>query len=172
LLSFVGIVVEEKVKGSASLVLSKPLSRRSFILSKFIASITITTFAFLLSIAGFMYYTYLLFPGFPMNNIVLGFFLLWIYFIFVISVSIFASTITKSYTVSAIIAFSVYIVMTLLANFSSANDFMPTTLANVFSSLLTGYKTFGDIAFTFVFTIFLIAALITGSMELFRRQEV
>ena len=63
-MTFMGLVVDEKVKGTLLLTLTKGLSRTAFILGKFFSAVLVFTLSYLLAVGACLYYTYLLFPAF------------------------------------------------------------------------------------------------------------
>lgn len=61
-----GLVVGEREKGTAAMILSKPLPRWAFLLSKFCAQVVVYGFAFIVSTLAAYYYTLFLFEALPL----------------------------------------------------------------------------------------------------------
>jgi ABC-2 type transport system permease protein len=171
-LVFMGIVVDEKVRGSAILVLTKSVSRTQFIISKFAASVLLFTVSYLVSVTAFSYYSYILFSKFLMNNTFLNFLSLWLLGVFIISVTIFASTISKSHILSAVIGFLGYALTMALTAIPYVKEFSPGFLGGLSLELLNGTKTAGDFIAPAVSTAVLSILFLTGSIIVFKRQEL
>jgi ABC-2 type transport system permease protein len=68
LLLSMGLVAVEKERGTAALMLSKPLGRGNFILAKFLGVAVILLAALLVAALGGYYYTLFLFEALPLGN--------------------------------------------------------------------------------------------------------
>ncbi|MFA6309628.1 MAG: ABC transporter permease, partial [Clostridia bacterium] len=112
---FMGLVAEEKQRGSAILVLTKNLSRLNFILSKFFASVLLFTFAYILSAVICIYYTFILFDEFWNPNLPLAIFMFWLYGVFLIALILFASIISRSPAIAALFGFIGFAVISFLS---------------------------------------------------------
>ncbi|MFZ5989051.1 MAG: ABC transporter permease [Bacillota bacterium] len=172
ILSFMGTVVDEKVKGSVILVLTKHVSRMQFVTSKFIAAVVFFTVSYALSALACIYYTYLLFPKFYNENLWLSIVLFWIYGVFVISITVFSSTISKSHMMAAIFGFIGYIAAPLITYIPVIGRFTPGQLESLSMDILTGVKTVGDTVGPVIVTLLVIMLFLTGSVMVFRKQEV
>ena len=95
-----GAVVGEKERGVAAMILSKPMARWAFIVSKFAAQFTVYLAGFLLAAIGAYYYTLFLFGPVEMGSFLLlnGLMLLWL--LTFVALSLLGSTLGKS-TVAA-----------------------------------------------------------------------
>jgi ABC-2 type transport system permease protein len=172
ILVFMSTVVDEKVKGSAVLILTKTVSRTMFILSKFSSAVILFTVSYIVSAAACIYYTYLLFGKFYVPNLELSIIAFWVYGIFIISITVLASVLGKSGTVSAVLAFLGFAAASAIAVLPHTGDYTPGALGGLSMQLLTGAKTAGDAAAPVVITALLAAAVIVGSITIFRKQEL
>ncbi|MCA9929060.1 MAG: YhfC family intramembrane metalloprotease, partial [Anaerolineales bacterium] len=91
-----GAVAGEKERGIAPMILSKPLPRWAFVLSKFSAQAIVYLGAFLLAALGAFYYTMLLFEPFQFWPFMLGNLLLLVWLLVFTAVSLLGSTIGRS----------------------------------------------------------------------------
>lgn len=91
-----GAVAGEKEKGNAAMILSKPLPRWAFLLSKFMAQALVYLGAFLLSALGAFYYTMLLFEPFAFWPFMLGNVLLLVWLLVFTAVTLLGSTLANS----------------------------------------------------------------------------
>jgi ABC-2 type transport system permease protein len=172
ILTFMGIVVDEKVKGSAILVLTKSVSRTQFILSKLAASVLLFTVSYLLAVLGCVYYTYVLFPQFSNEYLPITLALFWIYGLFIIAATILASTISKSHTMAAVLGFLSYALVSALAAFPKIGTFSPGALPSLGLGLLSGTMKLSDMTGAVLVTLGAFIAIIAASIALFKRQEL
>jgi len=105
LLLGMGAVAGEKERGTAALILSKPLPRWAFILSKFVAQALVYLLAFGLAAFGAAYYTGLLFEPLAPGPFLLGNLLLWVWLLTFAAVVLLGSTLASSTGVAAGIGF-------------------------------------------------------------------
>ncbi|MCX8131919.1 MAG: ABC transporter permease [Clostridia bacterium] len=171
-LIFMGIVADEKVKGSVILVLTKSVSRSQFIISKFFASVLLFTFSFILSTVAFSYYTYILFSKFMLDYTILSFFMLWLLGVFLISVTVFASTISKSHISAAVTGFAGYALTMALSAVPYVKDFSPGILGDFGLQILAGTKTAQDTVLPVIITVILCVIFVAGSATVFKKQEL
>lgn len=172
ILVFMSVVVEEKVKGSAVLVLTKTVTRAQFILSKCFASLTLYTVSFVLSVVACVYYTYLLFPAFYNDQLVLSLFMLWLYGVFMISITIFASTISKTHTIAAVLSITGFIISVGSSAIPYVSKISPGSLGAMGLSVLGGKAPVTDAVAPLIAGVVFSVMFIWGSVLVFRRQEL
>lgn len=172
ILVFMGIVVDEKIKGSVTMVLTKSLSRNWFILDKFIAATALYTLSFILAAGACTYYSFLLFAEFSTANLLIGLLLLWVYGIFIISFTIFSSTISKSHVISAVISLVIFLGTSAIGAIPKVGDYLPGALSSLGLGLITGTSKSGDIFLPLIVCIALILVFISLAVTAFRKQEL
>jgi ABC-2 type transport system permease protein len=125
LLMAMGLMAQEKDKGTAALMLAKPLSRPAFLLAKFGSlALTFTVSIVLAGAAGY-YYTLVLFKPLDLwgwlglNGMVLIFLLVYV------SLTLLCSTLTKSQVLAGGLATGVWMVLSLLGALPGVGDCMP-----------------------------------------------
>lgn len=91
-----GAVAGEKELGTAAMILSKPLPRWAFVLSKFIAQSLVYLLAFTIAAIGAYYYTWILFEPLHLGAFLLGNVLLLIWLLTFAGVTLLASVLTRS----------------------------------------------------------------------------
>jgi ABC-2 type transport system permease protein len=170
LLMTMGIVVQEKERGTAAFFLTRPVSRTTFLLAKF-ASIAIT---FLASVAiaalGCWYYTTILFeplawgPFLAMNGLML------IVFLVYMALSLLGSTLARSQGVAVGLAFVALIVISGIGAIPTIGNYLPGRLFSWGASLVLG----GTITAwpALWISLGIIAAALIAACLVFRRQEV
>ena len=172
ILVFMGIVVDEKVKGSVTMVLTKSLSRSWFILDKFIAAAVLYTLSFVLATGACTYYSFLLFPEFSAANLLTGLLLLWVYGIFIISFTVFSSTISKSHVISAVISLAVFLGISAIGAIPKVGDYLPGALSSLGLGLIKGTSKYGDVLLPLIISIAFILIFISLAVAAFRKQEL
>jgi len=172
ILVFMGTVVGEKVKGSAILVLTKTVTRSQFILSKYLAATILFTISFIVSVVACSYYTYLLFGRFYNNNLILGLFLMWLFITFIISMTIFASTLSKTITVSAVLGFLCFAGISALSALPVIKEYSPGSLLGMGLGLIDGKESVSEIVAPIVTSIVMIILFLIGSIYVLKKQEI
>lgn len=172
ILVLMGSVVDEKVKGSAILVLTKGVSRTQFILSKFSANVILFTFAYVLSAVSFVYYTYVLFPDWDTTHLFLSLAMFWIYGLLIISITLLASTVSKSHALAAVLGFIGYAVISASTVIPFLKKYSPQALNDIAMQVLTGSNNSGAVLIPVIITVFLTIITLTGTIALFNKQEI
>lgn len=130
-----GIVSNEKEKGTAIFVLVKPVNRKAFIISKFIAVLSITAIAVVASAIFAGFYTKLFFDQIPIAIFTIQNLLLILYISTILSITIMFSTISKSQILAGILSFFIWISFSLLSQLGEIGKLSPDNLINIASSL-------------------------------------
>jgi ABC-2 type transport system permease protein len=123
-----GSVAGEKEKGTAAIILSKPLPRWAFILSKYVAQSLVFALGFLLAALGAYYYTSILFDGFAFGPFLFGNSLLLLWLMVFAAVTLLGSTIARTTGASAGIALLGSIVLLLAGSLPRIGLFFPSGL--------------------------------------------
>ncbi|MFA5543889.1 MAG: ABC transporter permease subunit [Bacilli bacterium] len=167
-----GTVVQEKVKGSVLLVLSKNISRSNFILSKFFTGVVLFFGLFILSFLISVGYTYYFFNEVFFDGWVYTFILSLGIGLVVTSLGIFVSVISKSATISALLGFAIFAVLGIFNSIPSLVKFNPLGGISMINSIMAGeinktaiYIQFGSIILSTVF-------VVVTSITLFKKQEL
>lgn len=128
LLMTMGVVVQEKEKGTAAMMLVKPLSRGGFLLAKFAALCLAFLGSLLLAGLGAYYYTVILFeaPDFGAWMGLTG--LMWVQLVIYIAITLLASTLVRSQAAAAGIGFGALILFALLESLPGLGEYMPGQL--------------------------------------------
>jgi ABC-2 type transport system permease protein len=172
ILIFMGIVSDEKSKGSAVLVLTKAVSRNIFLVSKFVAASLVVIATLIPSYMVFYLYTYLLFDKFPAGSSFIGVLMYLLFSIFIIAFTLFASTMTNKTSYSALIAIGGYFLLSILSVLPKISDWFPMKLNDAAYQISAGLNVFGDYTKSVVTTAVGIVALVMVSAFVFRKQEL
>lgn len=170
LLMTMGSVVQEKEKGTASMVLAKPLPRSFFLLAKFAALCLNFFISLALASLGGFYYTMVLFhaPHFSawLALNILIFLSLAVY----VSMTLFFSTLFRSQWAAAGLGLSIIISLSALSSFPGLGKYLPSSLLSWGASLVRGDEASAWPALVISLALILISLL--ASWLVFKRQEL
>lgn len=167
-----GAVVDEKNRKNLEILLTKPVSRTSFILSKYFSLLATVGVVYIAASVIFYAYTSSLFTGLSLANFWIVSFLILIYMILAMSVTIFASTMARHPLAAAGIGFAFYagvsLVSALVKRFAK---FFPDYILVKYPDILkNGWD--GAILPSLSISLFLIFLMIALSVWFFKRQEI
>lgn len=167
-----GIVSDEKKKGTAILILTKSVSRSMFIVSKYVMSCIVLVISMIPSFVAFYFYTWMLFNEQPLNGAFMGILVFILLLVFIISFTLFASTVAKSTAISAMIALGGYFSISIVSALPRISEYFPMYLLNASFDLSVGAGSISE----FIPVIVITAAASVGFMILsvasFRYQEL
>jgi ABC-2 type transport system permease protein len=165
-----GAVAQEKDKGTAAMMLVKPMPRGIFLSAKFLSLAMIVTCGLILAgIAGY-YYTYLLFEAMdPLHWLVLNALVL-IYLLVILAITLFCSTLTKSQVAAGGIALAIMIIPGQILVLLKLGKYLPGELLTWATRLMQGSTNPSWIAFGV--SIGLIVVPLLAAWLLFNRQEL
>ena len=171
-LVFSGILVTELSKGTLINMLTKGLSRKAVILSKFTSMILIWTLSVTVSFIITWVYTVYLFPGDGTNNLLFSVFCLWLFGSFLLSLLMFSSTVTNTNYGSLIIVGVTVVIGMLLNIIPSFQKYNPISLSTRNMELLTNTLNPSSLYNAIGVTIIIIVALVTLSILVFRKKQI
>jgi ABC-2 type transport system permease protein len=170
LLVTMGVVVQEKERGTAAFFLTRPVSRETFLLAKY-AALSVTFIASLaLAAIGCWYYTLVLFvplawgPFLALNGLML------VVFSVYMALALLASTIARTNGVAVGLAVMALILLGGLGSLPSIGEYFPGRLFSWGASLLMGGEATAWPAFWISLSIIAVALL--AACLIFRRQEI
>ncbi len=165
-----GAVVQEKERGTAVMMLTKPLNRGGFILSKFLAlALSFLVCTLVAALLGYGY-TFYLFED-PYFNVWMEMnLLIWVYSLFFVAVTLLASTLARSQAVAVGAAFGVLLVLAVFSSFQPLAVYLPGQLVNWSAELFfvpenSYWPTLG-------ITLGLIGLCLLAAWLAFRKQEL
>ena len=167
-----GSVVDEKNKKTLEMVLSKPVQRTTFILSKFFTYFFSIGVIFLISIIIFYFYTISIFAGFSFVNFLMMAIMVCLYILMIVSITILASTVVKNIVAAAGIGFVSFILFGSIAGlFDGFKKFSPGYVFSNYQHIVSSGWT-SDLVLPIFSTIFVILFSIITSAILFKKQEI
>jgi len=165
-----GSVVQEKERGTAAMILVKPLPRGTFLLAKL--AVLLVIFAASLVLAGLCayYYTLYLFEPLPVVPFLAMNGLLLIYTMVYVALTIFFSTVGRSQALAGGLSLATLAVLGIVGSIPSLRKFVPANLIDWAGSLVqqTGHNAW--LALWVSLGIILLAVL--GSWLVLRHQEL
>lgn len=132
-----GTVAQEKERGTAVLMLVKPLPRAVFLLAKFAALALAFLGCMALTGLGGYYYTMLLFGAPDLLTWVVLNLMLWLYFLVYVALTLLASTIAKSQTAAAGLGLGGIAVLGVLPSLPGLGKYLPGQLVTWGTTLFT-----------------------------------
>ena len=170
LLVTMGVVVQEKERGTAAFFLTRPVSRETFLLAKFAALAVAFIASLALAAIGCWYYTLVLFaplawgPFLALNGLMLVVFLVYM------ALALLASTIARTNGVAVGLAFVALILLGGIGALPSIGEYFPGRLFSWGTTLMMGGKATAWPAFGI--SLGIIAVALLAACLIFRRQEV
>jgi len=173
LISSIGLVVEEKSRGTAVLILTKPVPRWAFIISKYIASAVLIVGSTLLSYFACLYYCGILFDETLFKPSFQGLILLLVYYLLVLAIALLASTIGSTSVVSGGLAIGGVLLLSLLPSLHQwFARYSPGALSGMETKLAAGSIVFSDAVPALIVTAVLAVLLVATAVVVFQRQEL
>lgn len=120
-----GAVANEREKGTAALILSKPLPRWAFLLSKFCAQFLVYLLAFALAAFGAYYYTLVLFEPLALLPFLFGNLLLLVWILAYAAVTLLGSAVAASTGAAAAVALAGAVVLLLAGSLPRVGALAP-----------------------------------------------
>jgi len=170
LLMSMGSVAQEKERGTAAMMLTRPVSRETFLLAKFTALALTFAASLMLAALGCWYYTLLLFqaldwgPFLALNGLML------VVFLDYIAMTLLCSTLARSQAAAAGLAFCGLVLLGGLGALPRIGDYLPGRLFSWGMALLIGKADPAWPALWVSLGLILVMLLVAGII--FRRQEL
>lgn len=170
LLLTMGAVAQEKDKGTAAMMLVKPLPRATFLVAKFTALALLFSAAIAIAGAACYYYTWLLFGALDalrwlaLNGLMLVLVLVYV------ALTLFCSVVTKSQAAAGGLALCLLFLLGLTGSIPGLSDYLPGQLLAWGGGLMVGETEAFWPALWVSGSIIVVAIL--GAWLIFRRQEL
>lgn len=170
LLLTMGVIAQEKDKGTAAMMLVKPLSRGAFLGAKYLGIAVMFAISLAIAAVSCYYYTLLLFepiavmPWMALNALLL------LYTLVYVALTLFCSTLTRSQISAGGIALGLMIVLGLIGSLPGLGKYFPGELVSWGTRLMQGDSTPSWPAFGI--SLGAIAVFLLAGWLIFRRQEL
>jgi ABC-2 type transport system permease protein len=170
LLVTMGVVVQEKERGTAAFFLTRPVSRETFVMAKFAALAVIFFASLALAAIGCWYYTYVLFQPLAWGSFLAMNGLMLVVFLVYMALSLLGSVLARSQGIAVGLAVLVLVIIGLGGSIPVIGDYFPGRLFSWGMALMMGGKASAWPAFWIGLGIIAVALL--AACLIFRRQEI
>jgi len=173
ILTTMGSIADERNRGVAQLVLTKPVSRTGYIVAKYFANFLLVSVAALLAFLATWFYTDILFEGTEFVSGLAGTGLYILYVGVILALTILGSSISKSSIAAGGIAVLGYFVIGLLPLFSTGlSKYSPGALSGYINAIIRGTANLTDVWWAVAVAIATIIALLSIASLIFKHQEL
>lgn len=171
-LAFMGVIATERRSGVASLILVKPVSFVSFITAKWTAMLILTWISLALGLVASWYYTYVLIGTVEWQHLLFSYFTYGLWLAFVITLTLFYSSLLKSTGVIAFLSiFSIIGLSVITGIFSQWMEWSPGQLSSHAHFILLVGEAREYLLLSSIVTILAIILLQVLSSYFLRRKE-
>ncbi len=173
ILVMMGTVASEREKGSAALILSKPIGRSGYILAKWTAYALLSTVSFLFGMGLTVYYTRILFDGkMEWAAIAEGTLLYLVLILLCVTLTLLFSSIMKSAVLAGFLSYAVYLALTKLGKYlpDSLEKYTPTAFTEAAGNIIIGKE--GHIMAPLLILLAVIVLKIILTILLFKKEEI
>jgi ABC-2 type transport system permease protein len=166
-----GSVATEKERGTAALILTKPVSRAAFLLAKLVAIASTLGISTLIAAAGAWFYTLVLFEPLPIGGFAAATLLQWLALVVYATITFLGSTLTRSSLAAAGLGVAALIVLGILSIVPAIGRYLPTGLGEPARGLALGHAGV-DVVGPTIASVALVVGLVAVAWLAFRRQEL
>jgi ABC-2 type transport system permease protein len=171
MLIFMGLIPDEMTKGTAEMVLTKPVSRSSFVLSKFLASALVVLVSIVIATAVCLFYSYVLFGKFSPGSFVLVNLYLFIYLLVFVAFVLFLGAFSRSTGAVALGGIAFYVILLVCDSFPRLRPFNPQGLYDATWHVLIG-EPVPYLAYSLTSTLVLTATFVVSACLILERKEI
>jgi ABC-2 type transport system permease protein len=172
MLIYSGSVVSETTKGTTSIMLTKRLSRSSFVLSKFLSAVIVWTLSYAASAALCIVYTIYLFPSGKPQYLLLSLACMWLFGILTLAIAIFSSAVFKNFALAAVASFCIWGLTLVVSTIPKVKDYAPALIGTANTQLIGGGLSPDKLLFPVLTGLAATALLMTGACLIFHRREL
>jgi ABC-2 type transport system permease protein len=170
-----GCVADERSRGTAVTVLTKPVPRYVFILAKFLSYALLLLAGTALAATGDYFYTYQLFNALPIEPFLLLNLALFIFFLLSLAITLLASVLIRNAVAAGGLAFAGFLVLSILHGLNSTvAQALPSALfgSGRVAQLLAGAASVGDILPPLSVGLGLACVIVIVACLVFQYQEI
>lgn len=161
---FSGIMANEISKGTLTIMLTKGLSRKAVMLSKFTSSVMQWTLAYVICFLITYLYTIYFWSNNEISNLALAVIALWVFGILLIALTIFGGLLFKNTYGALLLNGAFVLVLSILNIFPQIKPYNPITLISESIPLLMGDFLPKDMISAMVVTVVVTVAVLVGAL--------
>ena len=170
LLVTMGVVVQEKERGTAAFFLTRPVSRETFLLAKFAALTVIFVISLALAALGCWYYTLVLFAPLAWGAFLALNGLMLVVFLVYMALALLASTLARTNGMAVGLAVAALILISGIGALPTIGEYFPNRLFSWGTTLMMGGK--GTAWPALGIGLGMIAVALLAACLIFRHQEI
>ncbi|MEK4563269.1 ABC transporter permease subunit [Alkalihalobacillus sp. FSL R5-0424] len=172
-LSAMGVVSAEKQSGVAAMVMIKPVSYTSYILSKWAGLVTITLVSLFIGSIASWYYTNLLIETLPFDQMAQSVLIYSLWLIFVVTITLFFSTIMKGNGSVAFLTVMVVFALSALTSFMGEKmSWSPAAMTEHTAQILIGAELGPSFMPALIMTLLVMTLILFLSIQLLKKKEL
>ena len=133
-----GLIAQEKERGTAAMLFSKPVRRASFVLGKWLAALSSLLAGLALAAAGCLLYTWILFEPLPLAEFLALNALLAVFLGVYLTLALTGSALARSQSMGAVAAFGLVVLVLVLGSVPRLGDYLPGRLLAGGEALVMG----------------------------------
>ncbi len=169
----IGMFIGDKTKGLLPLIISKPICRTKYILSKYISLSILILVSLLIGYFVFDYYTFFLFEEIDMLGMFYVTLLFFVYILYVLSIALFSATHTKSYVLALVTTVGIMMFIGILKLWEvGILKYIPGYIINNMIEVLSDVSEVKTVIFNVLLTLGLSSVFIVLSVIKFRKQDI
>jgi ABC-2 type transport system permease protein len=168
---FGSCIAGEKHRGTATIILAKNISRPAFLLSKLTVQLILWTVFYAIATVNVFVSSELMF-GNEGTNYFTAFFVIWLFGVFMICLTVFFSSLMKRAVSASMLALAVWFLLSILAIIPYIDVYTPGYVNFIFRDLLFGVSNFSDVLRMVIVMVLSSIVLIAGSIWLINKKEV
>ncbi len=165
-----GVIAQEKERGTAAMLFTKPVRRSAVVLAKWITGVSVILVGLAIGGFGCLAYTAMLFEGLPLGTFIALNLLMAVYFTVYLSITLLASAVARSQSMAAVGAFGGLVVLLVLDSLPRIGDYTPGKLPGWGATLVLGGHTTAWAALG-VSAVIIVAAVALACWQL-EREEI
>ncbi|MBN2604613.1 MAG: hypothetical protein JXR62_02160 [Bacilli bacterium] len=169
----VGTFINDKTKGLYPLILSKPINRVKYLLSKYMTLSSLIFVSLMVGMLVFSFYTYYIFGEVDLLNVFLLSLLYFIYVELILAIAMFSAMYFKSYITAVMITFAGYILVSLINVFSfEFLKYMPGMISSNIIQVISNSASTPDVIYNVVVTLVITGLLVVLSITKFKKYDL
>jgi ABC-2 type transport system permease protein len=165
-----GLMAQEIERGTAAMLLTKPVQRSAVVLAKWFASLLTILIGLVLAAIAFTFYTLVLFGAFSLGNFLTLNGLMLVFMIFYMSLALFASALARTQAMAAAVAFGGLVLALIISAIPVIGDYLPGRLLSWGGSLFSSAPQSSWPSL--ITSLILSAGLVGAAIWRFQRQEL
>ncbi len=136
-----GVIAQERERGTAAMLFSKPVKRGVFVLSKWLAGMATVAASVIIASLACAIYTVILFGNLPVGEYLIFNLMLLLFLAVYLSLALLASALARSQAMAAALAFAGLAVLLVWSMLPRISNYSPTGLLDWGSKLILGNRT-------------------------------